>query len=77
MLVCICRSVVPQIENRMAISEVDFRKWFVEKPCSTANELRCRLDSGREQQDAIDKRMRGGDQTEATKTVMGETKIAS
>jgi len=31
----------------------------------------------REQQDAIEKRMRGGDQTEATKTAMGEAKVAS
>ena len=77
MLVCIRRSVVPQIENRMAISEVDFRKWFVENLPS----LRTNCDAGfitvANKQDAIDKRMRGGDQTAATKAALAETKVAN
>jgi hypothetical protein len=33
--------------------------------------------NGREQQDAIDKRMRGGDQTAAAKAAMAEAKISN
>jgi hypothetical protein len=33
--------------------------------------------NGREQQDAIDKRMRGGDQTATTKAAMAEAKVAN